>query len=609
MKDLHARFLKAEKMFQAYIPETEADAVRRSLRDDSGKPQFTTMVIPYTYSLLLSAHSYWTSVFMSRQPVFQFLDRHGEGKESSHAIEALIDYQVQVGRMLVPFYLWLLDVGKYGLGVVMNWWEEEIIQTSRIEEVDEFFMPELFGNNMPTGKKLKKKFTHRGLGYVGNKIANVRPSEFFPDTRLPLHRFQEGEFCGRLVKMGWNQIVKREKQKEYFNLEALRSSAGGAFGDFPIDSPNTVYPSEDQLFSHLSDTRVRPFIEMFVELDERDWGLGRQEGLEKWVFTATEDMTTLIGARPAGSLHGKFPFGLIEYEPDAYVLAARGMPELLRDPQNVVDWLVNTHMYSVRKLVNGQTIFDPSRVQTRDLLDNKLGGLIRLRPTAYGTPVGEAIARLESTDPTLNHPRDVSIFMDLMNRMVGVNDAVQGQVGNAGRRSATEFRGTTNAALNRLKTNSEFYSAMGWSDLAQMFVQNSQDFLEESRYYRTVGDLSLLQRKVLVGPEDIQGFFDYIPVDGSLPVDKFAMANLWRELFVQLTQIPVLLAQYDIGGIFSWVAQLSGLKNIGAFKIKTVEDGAAQVALQSGNLVPQGEALPQQVGVGPSGLETASQAP
>jgi hypothetical protein len=116
--DRYRQWSAMEEQMLAYLPEKETDGKRRRLREQEGEPQYTTIEIPYGYAQLLSAHTYWTSVFLSRNPVLQFSARHGEPENSVMAIEALLDYQLQVGMALGPYYVWLLDAGKYGEGIV-----------------------------------------------------------------------------------------------------------------------------------------------------------------------------------------------------------------------------------------------------------------------------------------------------------------------------------------------------------------------------------------------------------------------------------------------------------------------------------------------------------
>ena len=119
-------------------------------------------------------------------------------------------------------------------------------------------------------------------------------------------------------------------------------------------------------------------------------------------------------------------------------------------------------------------------------------------------------------------------------------------------------------------------------------VQNSQQYLDTEMKLRLAGTAGILQPQTVidVNPESISGFYDFVPVDGTLPVDRFAQVNLWRGLFSEMRQIPQIMGQYDIGKIFGYVAQLAGLKNIDQFKIEVVPDGALLANAQQGNVIP-----------------------
>jgi hypothetical protein len=85
----HDKWARAEDSTLAYVPETEENRLRKSKRDQ-GSPQYTTIHIPYSYAMLMSAHTYWTSVFFARQPIHQVSGRHGESEMQTQAMEALL---------------------------------------------------------------------------------------------------------------------------------------------------------------------------------------------------------------------------------------------------------------------------------------------------------------------------------------------------------------------------------------------------------------------------------------------------------------------------------------------------------------------------------------
>jgi hypothetical protein len=298
-----------------------------------------------------------------------------------------------------------------------------------------------------------------------------------------------------------------------------------------------------------------------------EWGLGDTSFPEKWVFTTDASFTTLIGAAPLGAIHNKFPFQTIEYEPEGYAFSNRSMMEVLDPIQRTMDWLVNSHFYNVRKALNHQVVVDPSRVVMKDLLDPLPGNVIRAKPSAYGSNMKDAVFQLAFQDVTRSHLGDLQAMNEFGQKIVGINDQLMGALSQGGRRTATEVRTSSTFGINRLKTSSEYYSATGWAPLSQMMVQNSQQYYDAERKFRIVGDLVLEagENFVDVTPDMIQGFYDFVPVDGTLPVDRFAQANMWQQMLQQLPKIPQVAQQYDIGRIFAWVAQLAGLKNINQF--------------------------------------------
>ena len=580
----HQKWKDSEEAFLAYMPERDVDAARRLNRDQSGNPEYTTISIPYSYALLMSSHTYWTTVFLARNPVMQFTGRHGESSQQVQALEAVIDYQNQVGGFLVPLYVWLFDTGKYGVGILGNYWENEEVHVSSIQEQP----ATAFGIPIP-GKTERKRVVRKVPGYQGNKLYNVRPYDFLPDPRVPLWRFQEGEFCGVYVELGWNKIMARERQGVYINTDRLRTHKSPPKDDTGIGdgTANLFYPDVSQEFDR-KDPGFKRLYEVYVDLVPKEWGLGTTEFPEKWVFTCTTDFSILIGAQPHGGLHNKFPFFVQETEPDGYSLAPRSGAEVIEPIQNTIDWLINSHFYNVRKALNDQIIIDPSRVEMADVLDPLPGGVWRLKPAAYGSKPGDAYEQVKITDVTQAHMGDLGSMLELGQRVSGVNDQIMGMINAGGRKTATEVRTSSSFGVNRLKTDAEYMAAMGWSPLASVLVQNTQQYLDMERKFKIVGDLALEagQQFIDVTPETIAGFYDFVPVDGTLPIDRFAQAKLWQELFAQIVRIPVIGQQYDLGRVFGWVAQLAGLKNINQFKIQITPDQQIAQDAQSGNVVP-----------------------
>ena len=589
-------FSDDEEAFRAYMRTTDADALRKNKRE-AGKPQFTTLEIPMSYAILMAWHTYLSSVFLSRSPIIQLAGRHGESEMQIQAMEAVMDYQTQTGGHLVPYYIWLMDAGKYGAGVVGSYWDEESIQISEIVEEPVTYL----GFPIP-GKFRKVKKTKRVKGYSGNKIFNVRPQDFFFDSRVSLANFQDGEFCGRNADLGWNNVIRREASGQYYNIPELRrhkNKSGKSArnvqgyrdtGSEQLELPDAVTGDNIILTDELKSPEFVSLVEMHVELIPKDWGLGESTYPEKWVFTLAED-EVIIESQPYDALHGKFPYAAIEYEIEGYGLQKRGLLEIIQPLQDAMSWLMNTHFYNVRNVLNGQFIADPTRITIKDFKSAEGGRIIRLKPAAYGQDIRTMFQQIQTVDVTQGHLRDSQVLSELIQRVSGVTDNIMGAVNPGGRKSATEIRSSNAAGANRLKTQAEYFSAMGWAPLSQQLIQNTQQRYDGEMKFKIAGDLAdnAGERFMNVDPNMITGFYDFVPVDGTLPVDRLAQVTMWTQLLGQMRQFPQILEEYDMGGIFSWVAQLGGLKNIKRFKLNVRPDQEVLRDLQAGNLVGVGD--------------------
>lgn len=451
----------------------------------------------------------------------------------------------------------------------------------------------MFAGMPLVGAKPKRvKVTKEVQSYAGNRSMNVHPSDFIVDPRVPLVDYQKGEFCGRNVKLSWNDLVRGRQSGRYFNIDVARQlgrpQRTTKLEDY-VGKDIKVPDEEDvTLDGELGDVGTFEAVELWVDLIPKEWKLGTGDYPEKWVFTVVGERV-LVEARPFDAYHAKFPFQVLMNEVDGYSIYPRSMLEILEPLNDSLTWLLNSHMYNVRSSLNNQFVFDPSRVVTKDLTRKGAGKLIRLKETAYGTDVRTAVAQLPVADVTQGHLRDMQIFTDLVNRASGVSDNLMSVLNYGGRKTATEVRQSNTAGLTRLKTHAEYWSASAFGPHATMLLQNTQQYYDQEQQFRIAGDMiNDAQGFVQIMSQDIQGFFDFVPVDGTLPVDRYAQANLWKEILFGLYKAPELAAQFDLAGIFTWMAQLSGLKNIKKFRVQVMPDQQALMQAQMGNLIPMG---------------------
>lgn len=590
-EDRHAQFAKNEEQYSAYIPASEVDTLRKRGRDTAGEMDYTTIEVPYSFAVLMTAHTYYTSVFLARNPVFQFQGRHGEGEDQIQAVEALFDYNLSAGMNLPQLFVWLHDPGRYGYGIVGYYWDKEVLRKRSLVEVQ----PTFLGTPIPFAKPKPEWQVQEIPGYEGFRLFNVRPADFFPDPRVSLVNFQRGEFCGRYVEIPWHEVVQRERDGRYFNLDVIREGlktdqqhdSGGLLLRDRGSSRVTTLPGTVATDMRDVPVGVLKGYELQVRLNPAAWGFDNQSSkTELWVISI--DVNGVVFAiEPVEAMSTRFQFEVLTSEPEAYNLFPVSSLERIKPLNDALSWLLNTHFYNVRATLNNQFVFDPSMVVVKDVEDKRPGKLIRLKPTAYGRDVRSVISQLQTVDVTRTHIADMHLVSEIIQRTLGVSDNTMGLVNTGGRKSATEIRHANAASVSRLKTQCEWFSVMGFSPLATGLLQMVQNNYTVEKKFRIVGDTAAQAPEfATVTPEAIAGFFDWIPVDGTLPIDRYAQVNMWGQLLAQVARMPQVLAQYDLGRIFGWVAGLGGIRNVNRFKIKVSDPMALNQAVQAGNVVP-----------------------
>lgn len=585
------KWADAENLFTAYVKETDTDARRRTSKREQGYPAYTTITVPYSYATLMTAHTYWTSVFLSRDPVLQVQGQNGEAQSSEMAVEAMLQYFMVAGRNLVPFYIWLLDQGKYGEGIIGSCWD---VERSFIPELR--IMPKTFMGQTIPGTAKRVWTSKEVLGYQGLRYFNVRPHDFLFDPTVTLQGFQHGEFAGHESFVPMIKLQEGESLGKYFNVDKVQGKTLSTRSSTQAQGGDTNLPEQSLpgVGSIRGDTAQGvDLTEITIELIPRDLGLANREYLEKWTFTIAND-ETIVSCQPQGWYHNEFMYDTIEHEIEGYNVSKRGMLEMLQPLNQTLDWLLNTHFFNVRKALNDQLVYDPSKLVSKDVENPGPGKLIRVRPEAYGQNVRDAIYQLQTVDVTQNHVKDSMLIVEMMQRLTGVNDTVMGLLNNS-RRTATEVRSSSSFAVNRLKTQCEYYSAMGFAPLTSRAIKAAQQMYQNQpeRYFRIVGNQADPSARFLqVTPEMIRGQFDFMPVDGTMPIDRQGMAAVFAQTMQQLSQMPGVAQGYDWVKLVGYLAQLNGVRNLERFKVNVVPDGQAANGAQSGSLVPLSTARP-----------------
>jgi len=384
------------------------------------------------------------------------------------------------------------------------------------------------------------------------------------------------------------EALSREKSNpdEWFNARYLKHIAGtsnilSGEGRRDLDDDEGEQPSplearraeravKEEATASLED------LHMMVEMVPEDWGLGEGDMPERWAFCVAGDQVILRAARQTFD-HGSYPVFCSASSYDGFSVAPLSALEPLLGLQDVINWLFNSHIKSVRKALNDMFVVDPCMVHLPDMENPEPGKLIRLRRAAWGRPgaARDSIHQLQVTDVTRQHMGDASALIQTVKELAGSTDAVNGNRRNSsGRVTAEEARGSMQSAISRMEKCARLIHMQVMRPLAHMLASQTKQFMSMSTYVSIAGrwpqvleaemGVPLGQLRVAVSPFDISVNTDVKPFEGGS--SRGRVADGLVEMFRIIAGDEQLKMEYDIGRMASGIARASGLPNLDSYR-------------------------------------------
>jgi hypothetical protein len=178
----HEAWNKIDHTLTAYI---STDDYEKSLKDsDERKP--VSVVFPNSYTVLETLLSYFVGAFL-QEPVFRYEGNGPEDVVGAILLEKVIQQQVLKNKVGLNLHTQARDAFAYGFGASTPTWYTEYGKKRVKKEI-----PRMFGLGMRT----EYEILDDQLLYEGNALENIDPYLYLPDTSVPMHEPQKGEFVG-----------------------------------------------------------------------------------------------------------------------------------------------------------------------------------------------------------------------------------------------------------------------------------------------------------------------------------------------------------------------------------------------------------------------------
>jgi len=583
MSVFHPRWRINEMRNQAWLDLKDYEKIIKDSNEAGRPPKAVDIVVPFSFSTLSTISTYLLQVFAGKRPHLQ-VGTYGTNVESAQKMEVVLQYQLDHNRIVAQWWKWFNDMGLYGMGAMLNRWTNKIAM--RTVEVQK---PVL---DMMTGGMSLEPFREQQprVIYEGNEVFTIDPFMTFPDPRVPMCEVhQRGEFVAWRNFDG-KHILKRQEAQGRFKWvdNAKRTTGSNASGR--LNSARTLLSGGDphagggsdwQFVSSEGNYQVDS---ISIDIVPRELGIGYSENVEKWLFVIL-NKDQIVQAEQQLDDHGEHPLVISEPFGMGYSFGSSGMSDYIGSLQDSMSWFLNSHMENVRSSINNQFVVDPNAVEMQDVRRPGPGKTIRLKRTAINRDVRAAIAQLPVQDVTRGNISSMETFFDIGQRVSAVSENLLGLQDSGGRKTATEVRTSFEAAASRLASLARIVSSQGLTAHTQQMSLNTQQWMSKDFYVRVVGEDGLLY-PLNVSRDGLVGDFHFPVHDGTLPLDRVAMLDIWQQIMMGVLQDPELRQSYSVPKLFEYIAELGGAKNIKSFRVQPMGQEQLQQQAQAGNLAP-----------------------
>jgi hypothetical protein len=550
-------------------------------------PYSRMLVLPVTFAMLYVRHTQKLGVLLSRDPQVEGVQP--DDVQNAKLVEAMLqnDLRKMNWPMVANQMSW--DDERYGLSIIYDTYEKDngwLLKRPTLEDGQLPGMIQALAKSVFPG--LYEPELTWGLKAKYNSWVPVDPRRFYWDPSVPLQQLQRGRFAGHGCLRNYEYLVERSLKNGgvYFNMDAVKENCSGKFASW-----SKRWFQDTRSPSDYEDTLCVDHLQIKVIPNDPDVELGSEEKPQIWWVTWVND-SVITRAHPCPYAHGKYTYAVGEGIPDEHNVDNPGWGEQLLGIQTTINYLISSHLANVRKTLNNSCIYPPGLIYEEDLLNPTAGGHVRLTPEGErlvrgGANAASFVQQLGIRDLTASHINDINVLTEWAQREVGANDPMQGMQ-TKDQRTLGEIQTIMASASQRVSLSARMLDYQLIRPLVERAIMNLQQLTDDEQWMRVGGDLARdlsaraadggrIQKimggglRALIGPQDLYGSFDYIPLTINTGIDPSKQPETWQRVLELFSTVPALQQptednrQPDVHRVFEELIRTVGVKNIDDF--------------------------------------------
>lgn len=527
---------------------------------DHNEPE--KLVVPMSFAQIQTFVAFTFLLYKQNRRFFEFVPTGGEDYQSGYDGEEILERDLRRNQFDRILYQLLLDSSIMNIGVVKHWWEVE-------KQWAQMTMPE---SSVVAGdlelSVASFSTTQELIKYEGNKLQSLSPYNFFPDTRFPLAEWRRGSFAGDETEYHINQLKKWEHAGLMFGIDHIEPAKSDMLRQRGGETRLEAFCNFCNNRKKDKDDQIVCLTSVQTEIIPKKYALGPEEYPVRYIISYAND-SRIVSITPAGYLHDEFTYDVAQYSPDIHQDIGCSLADTISAMQDVVSYLINTRLTSVRRSLERNLIIDPSSVDMTTVESRSPYILMKKGSPRLG--VDKFVRQLQYVDTTAKHLEDADMIMKIMQLVTGVNENAMGQF-NGGRRSATEARAANGGAAARMKLVATLIWSECLSSMGRKLLFNSRQGISLETFTKVLGPAAS-HRYELFHPSDpsqLVGSEDHFIFDNTLQSEKGFIAQSLQELVSAVLSNPIVMQvlPIDVGKVMEEILTLRGVENIERFRIQ-----------------------------------------
>lgn len=413
----------------------------------------------------------------------------------------------------------------------------------------------------------------------GNQLTATDPYNTFYDTAVsPLKVHRDGEFVAFVDVKRDFWLYRAESNGEIFNVEKAKLKLQGAPSlQYYRNRPRIRYNENISEVINWADwltlkseypDGTAPFVNeivtKYIQLYPNKWGLGPSDKLEVWRFTFTPKGTILEGQQQANA-HGLIPHVVAMPNEDGFMWNTKSWAEHLTPFNRFSSFLVNTHIHSTRRALNGLIFYDRKLFGDLSQYDG-ISGRIPTETSAEGVDFRQRILSINDAPDTQYTLRDLQVMIELMEDVLPTT--MQRQVASLDRATQYQAAATVQASSRRnLKIGKTIY-LQALVPLNHMQMYNMLQYQQEIEVITKEGEL------VTADPQQFrEQKLQFVISEGLRGLDKLTFIINIKEVLAMILQNQQAAAAFDIPEIINhWTTLIGDNTDFSQFRIKSAFD-------------------------------------